>query len=184
MEIIRPSGKYIFEITGREATLFAESRCHVNEAVEEFLYRSGFVTSIRDASGGILVQREPVKLELVEISAIRPSQFYISTSKLALCKRWIRGRDDVMIPIAWMGGEAVALDGHTRMRAALDLGYRDVYTYCEDAGEYIPRFVNEAAKRGVMRVADMEVLCDEDYEIKWHRYCDDFFGRSGSEQLH
>ena len=40
---------------------------------------------------------------------------------------------------------------------------------------YVLKFVEEAVKRGVTYVKDMELLEHVDYEIKWNKFCDDFF---------
>lgn len=64
---------------------------------------------------------------------------------------------------------------HTRLRAALDLGYNCIYVYTDDCGEYIKSFVNEAIKRIIRNISSMEILSNEEYRLKWHKFCDDFF---------
>ena len=167
--------KYFFEIKGRQATLFADTKQYIPQVLEEFLFYSGFVTTIKDKSGDILLARAETKSFLMEIQKIQPSQFYISEEKLKSCKKWIKCPEDVYIPIVFRDGQAISLDGHTRMRAAMDLGYTHVYTYLDEYDNYIFCFVDEAIKRQINSISDMEIVCDEDYKIKWHKYCDDFF---------
>ena len=48
------------------------------------------------------------------------------------------------IPIVIKEGNNISLDGHTRMRAALDLGFTSVYVYLDEFDETIFHFVDEA----------------------------------------
>ena len=169
--------KYFFEIKGREATLFANTEQYIPQAIEEFLYYSGFVATIKDQSGNILLDRAGTEPFLMEIQKIQPSQFYISEEKLESCKKWVKGPEEIYIPIVFRDGKAISLDGHTRMRAAMDLGYVCVYVYPDEHDEYIFHFVDEAIRRCIYSVSDMKLVNSEEYKLKWHKYCDDFFER-------
>ena len=167
--------KYFFRIKGREATLFANTKQYISQAIESFLFYSSFVTSIKDESGHTLITRTKCEPYLYEISKIQPSQFYISEKKLESCKKWITKLEDIFVPIVIKDGISISLDGHTRMRAALDLGYDSVYVYPDEYDETIFRFVDETIKRQISSVSDMELVSDEEYEIKWNKFCDDLF---------
>jgi len=169
--------QYRFEIKGQDATIFADTELYLDAVIGEFLFYSGFVTTIKNAVGEVILTRQ-CELQKRDIVTIQPSQFYINAQKLADCKKWINGADDIFVPVWENGGKVVALDGHTRLRAALDLGYGQVYTYRDSCDEYKPNFVNEARARGIHSVADMKVLDDEEYRINWHGYCDAFFRRA------
>ena len=171
--------KYFFKINGHEATLFANTPQHTAQAIEEFLYFSGFITTIKDEKGHVLAEKAPNAPFLHEILKIQPSQFYISEEKLARCKSWIKTPEDVLIPIIIKDDKTIALDGHTRLKAAIDLGFTHAYTYTEESGDYIFEFVNEAIRRGVQNVSDMEILKEQDYNTKWNKFCDEFL--SGSD---
>ena len=173
--------KYFFEIKGREATLFSNTKQYIPQAIEEFLFYSGFVVTIKDENGNILLTRTKPEPFLLEIEKIQPSQFYINQKKLESCKKWIKCPEDVYIPIVTGNGKAISLDGHTRMRAAMDLGYACVYVYPDEHDEYIFYFADEAIKRRINSVSDMELVSDEDYKIKWHKFCDDFFEERGAQ---
>ena len=41
--------------------------------------------------------------------------------------------------------------------------------------ETIFHFVNEAIKRNINSVYDIEIISNESYEIKWNKFCDDLF---------
>ncbi|MCL1786625.1 MAG: hypothetical protein FWG38_01455 [Defluviitaleaceae bacterium] len=147
----------------------------MNEAIQEFLFYSGFITAVKDESGHVLATNAPNAPYLLDISHIQPSQFYINEKKLAACKGWIQGPEDILIPIAIRDGKNIALDGHTRIKAALDLGYTSVYVYTEPYDEGIFHFVDEALRRGITGVASMEVVSDVEYAVKWDKFCDDYF---------
>ena len=112
---------------------------------------------------------------LCEISKIQPSQFYINKKKLAKCKEWIKSHEDIVIPIAVIGGRTVALDGHTRLRMALEMGFVDVYVELEEHDKCYHFFVDETIKRGIKSVHDMETISDADYEVKWNKFCKEYF---------
>ena len=167
--------KYFFEINGQEATLFANTTKYVNEAIEEFLFYSSFIISIKDKDGCVLITRTPNQPYFLEISKIQPSQFYINEKKLESCKKWIERPEDIFIPIIIKYGKNILLDGHTRLRAALDLGYTSVFVYPDEYDDTIFYFVDEALKRQIYNVSDMELVSDDEYRLKWNKYCDDLF---------
>lgn len=170
--------RYFFKIKSQEATLHANKQIFIDEVIDEFLFYSGFVTLVKDCDGNILYERKGIKAELFEISRIQPSQFYINERKLMNCRQWIKEKKDIMIPISMIDGKAVSLDGHTRLRAAIDLGYDYVYVYHEKCDEYIYYFVNEAIRRNIFSVSDMDIVKDEEYKFKWHKFCNEFFTKN------
>ena len=167
--------KYFFKISGQEATLFSNTDRYISQAIDEFLFYSSFVLSVKDKDGRNLRTRTQNEPCLCEISKIQPSQFFINEEKLYNCKKWIKCPEDIFIPIAIKEGKNIALDGHTRMKAALDLGYTSVYVYPDEYDETIFHFVDVAEKRKINSVADMEIIGDGEYKIKWDKFCDDLF---------
>ncbi|MCL2415285.1 MAG: hypothetical protein FWD01_00570 [Defluviitaleaceae bacterium] len=172
--------KYLFEISGQEAILHTKTDKYLQQAIDEFIFYSGFIVLIKDAKDGILLERE-VATQLHKIAKIQPSQFYISEQKLKDCKKWIKSPQDIFVPITISeDGKTIALDGHTRIRAALDLGYDSIFVYEEETGKYIFDFADETMRRGINCVADMEIISAEEYQEKWHKFCDDFFDALGN----
>jgi len=168
--------RYFFEIDGREATLFTNTKLYIPQAIDEFLYYSGFIASIKDKEGNILLTRTPNTPYLCEINKLQPSQFYINEKKLENCKKWIKRPEDIFVPITMKDRKTILLDGHTRVRAAIDLGYTAVYVYPDkcDVGSILA-FVEESIRRQINNVSDMELLSDEAYELKWRSFCNNFF---------
>jgi len=167
--------KYFFKINGREAILFTNTKLYINQAIDEFLFYSGFITLIKDKEGNTLVSRTMAEPYLLEISKIQPSQFYINQQKLNSCKRWIKIPQDIFIPIAIKDSKTISLDGHTRLKAATELGFTSVFVYPDEYDETIFYFVDEAIKRKIYSVHDMEVVSSEEYKTKWDEFCDAFF---------
>ena len=167
--------KYFFEISGQEATLFSNTNQHVSQAIDEFLFYSSFITTIKNKEGKILLTRTAPKPYLLEISKIQPSQFYINEQKLESCKKWVKCPKDILIPIVAKDDKIISLDGHTRMRAALDLGFTSIYAYPDEYDDSIFLFVDEAVKRNLYYVSDMELVSVAEYKQKWNKFCDDLF---------
>ncbi|MCL1997275.1 MAG: ParB/RepB/Spo0J family partition protein [Turicibacter sp.] len=167
---------YFFEIHGQKATLFPEKNVYIAEVIREFLAYSNFICEIYDSSGNILLKIPQKESKLLDIRKIQPSQFYINGRKLANCQNWIKTRKDIFIPVTAHGGKIIALDGHSRLKAAAALGFDTVFVYEDETEEYIFDFAIEAEKRRIYSVFDMEILTDEEYTVKWREYCQNFFG--------
>ena len=121
--------RYYFQINEREATIFANTDSYMSQAIDAFLYYSSFIVSVKDQNGQVLCTKTPHEPYLQSISSIQPSQFYVNQSKLECCKKWIKSNEDIYIPIVIKDGMSISLDGHTRLRAAMDLYYSSVYVY-------------------------------------------------------
>jgi hypothetical protein len=169
--------KYVFEINGQEARLLTSTDQYVNLVIDEFLFYSGFVTTIKNKDGYVIAEKAQVRPYMYEISKIQPSQFYISKTKLENCKKWIKSPEDIFIPIIVEDGVHISLDGHTRMKAALDFGYPYVLVYPDKYDKSIFYFVDEAIKRNVTSIFDIDVVSDMEYALKWDKFCDDLFER-------
>jgi len=167
--------KYFFEIKGFNATIFSNTCGFIDDVIDEFMFYSGFITTVKDSNGNILREKLNRKPFLLDISIIQPSQFFINKSKLENCLTWIKNLCNIFIPITIRENEYISLDGHTRIKAALELGYTHVNVYFDECNVYIFNFVEEAKKRNIFSVSQMELLDNEEYELRWNRYCDDFF---------
>lgn len=68
------------------------------------------------------------------IDALQPSQLYISAAKLARVQRdfVLRGaRTLPPVPVAWLSGRHVLMDGHTRVFAAWLAGETEIRAYID-----------------------------------------------------
>ena len=171
--------KYFFEIKGLEAAVFTNTNQYIDQAIQEFLFFSSFITTIKDKEGNILLTRTPSQPYLFDIGKIQPSQFFINIDKLECCKKWIKSPDDILIPIVIKENKVISLDGHTRLKAALDFGYTSIFVYPDEYDDSIIYFVDEAIKRQIYSVSDMEIVSNDEYKQKWDKFCDDLFSRIG-----
>ena len=67
------------------------------------------------------------------------------------------------------------MDGHTRLCVAIDKNFKSVKGIIVEGNEWLYKFVEEAIKRNVRTPYDLELLNHEDYDIRWNRFCDEFF---------
>lgn len=172
------TGRFFFEIVNHtEAIVHHENDTYINEAIDEFLFYSGFISKIRNNSGEIIRYIPEKCFQKIPITDIQPSQFYINERKLNECKLWIKSEADIRIPVTRSSGELISLDGHTRMKAARDMGFDYALVFEEDTSEYIFDFAAMAKEKDIMNVDDMPVVSDEEYTIKWHNFCDNYFNR-------
>ena len=110
---------------------------------------------------------------------IQPSQFYVDADKVSAVSTFLRSGDDIIIQVLKDGSRYISLDGHTRLYYAVSMGWRYVRAVEEVSGDYIYGFVEEASKRNVFTPYDLPMIPHEEYEIRWNKFCDDFF--SGKE---
>ena len=86
-----------------------------------------------------------------------------------------RGFQYVIIPLVIYGDRYISMDGHTRLSVAIDKGFQTVKGIITQGDEWLYKFVEEAITRNVKTPYDLEVLSHEEYDIKWNRFCNEFF---------
>lgn len=143
--------------------------------IEEFRFFSEHITRFLDKEGNLVKEFPKVEVFRVPIEKIQPSQFYVDATKMEAVSSFIMTEQDVVIPLGKSETGYISLDGHTRLKVALEKGFTHVYGFLTEVEEYVAWFVAEAKKRGVTSAAQMEKLSHEEYEIKWNGFCDAFF---------
>ena len=163
-------------ITGSDTAVV---RCPVPDAIDalidEFRFYAEHITHFTDEAGSLLCAFPPVERFSVALADIQPSQFYADEDKLRAVRSFIASPEDVVIPLTPYQGRYASLDGHTRMVAARELGFTHVTGFLTQADAWIFRFAEEAVRRSVISPADITILPHDEYCIKWHRFCDEFF---------
>ncbi len=149
----------------------------VTQLIDEFRFYTGHINRFFDEKGRLIKEFLPVKIFSVPIDEIQPSQFFVDKDKLDAVSSFVKSENDIVIPLFFYGNikKYVSLDGHTRLTLALERGYKTVNGFLDDPGDYIGSFVDEAQKRGIFGVRDITKLSHSEYEIKWNKFCDDFF---------
>lgn len=113
------------------------------------------------------------------LSALQPSQLYISVAKLtAVEAQWRPPLLETLepIPIKALDGRLVLTDGHTRAYAAFRHGFTEVpIVWDEDALDWDAYRICVAwcLEAGITTVMDLagRLLAAEDYEVLWHERC-------------
>ncbi len=150
----------------------------IEELIEEFRFYAEHITCFLDEQGNLLKEYPRVKTFDLELDQIQPSQFFVDEDKLKEVASFVRGPEDVVIPVTRMENtnQYISQDGHTRMYCACQKGIRTVKAFlAEEENDYISYFFEEARNRGIYKISDMQVLSHEEYTEKWHRFCDKYF---------
>lgn len=143
--------------------------------IEEFRFYSKHITTFYDKDGNVVKCFDRIDIFKIEIDRIQPLQFFVDENKLNAVKTFVRKKEDIIIPLDIYDGEYVCLDGHTRLFLAYKLGFSHVYGYITDGFEGEEFFVEETKKRGIKKAKDMALVSHDEYEIKWHAFCDDYY---------
>lgn len=162
-------------IRGREAAVYPE-------VIEEFRFYTPHITVFYDEMRNIVQEYPPVRLLTVPLKDIQPSQFYVDEDKVAAIRDFIRTGEDIIIQVLRQGSRYISLDGHTRLYYAAAMGWTEIRAVEETSGDYIYGFVEEAIKRNIRSPYDLRLVSHEDYEEKWHKFCDDYFAQKEKQE--
>lgn len=167
-------------VSDSEAVVYGSPAELAPSVIESFRFYAEHIWRFYDGAGVLLEQFLPVELFPVSINALQPSQFYLDEEKLAAVCTFVRTPQDVIIPLAKTDEGLLVLDGHTRLAVAMALGMESVMGYFAEPGEYLEgtrALAREAKKRGVYSVKDLKPLAHSQYVLRWHRFCDNYFGK-------
>lgn len=167
---------YEVEVTGGQSAVIRGGDVSLYpEVIDAFRFYAGHICRFVDNTGGLVREFPAVKILKVKLNQIQPSQFYVDEEKLTAVKTFILGPEDIVIPVLPDGEDYISMDGHTRLAAAIDAGYEEVFAFIDEDSGYIHGFVAEARKRGVYTPYDLKRVTHEEYEILWNKFCDDYF---------
>lgn len=167
-------------LSGSEAVIRGGRPEAFPDIIEEFRFFTPHITVFYDENRNILLEFPPAKVFQVALEDIQPSQFYVDADKVQAVSTFLRSGEDIVIQALAYEGRYIALDGHTRLFYAAKMGWKTVNAVLEASGDYIYAFVKEAVARNVRSPYDLKLLSHGEYEVRWHRFCEDFFaGRGG-----
>lgn len=180
---LRQHGCFLIDDTPCEILIIAEDTARITGAeeaalpalIEAFRFNAPHITRFVDEQGTLIRAFPPRTLLTIPLADIQPSQFYVDEEKLAAVRSFICQPEDIIVQVLAHEGRYIALDGHTRLYLAVMKGWTHVRAVTEETDEYIFDFVAEAQKRGIGTPADMALVPHAEYEIKWNRFCDDYF---------
>ena len=115
----------------------------------------------------------------MKLAAMQPSQLFISAEKLRRVQEEFNpAKPETLrpIPVKYLDGQIVMMDGHTRAFAAHQAGLKEVKAYWDpdeldlEAYEICVRWCRDA---GIYSVADLQgrVVGKEEYERLWEQRC-------------
>lgn len=149
--------------------------------IEDFRFYTPHITSFCNSLGTLICEFPKAELLELELSQIQPSQFYVDTDKINAVSTFIHAPEDIIIPVMQHEGRYISLDGHTRLYYAAMQSWNHVRAVMDSADDWVYRFVTEAQNRKIFTPTDMRLVCHEEYEEKWNRFCDSIFAE-GSEE--
>ena len=97
--------------------------------------------------------------------------------KVSAVSSFLHDGEDIVIQVMPWEDRYISLDGHTRLFYAAKMGWETVNAVVEASGDYIFGFVAEAIARNVRTPRDLTLLSHSEYDLKWNKFCDDFFHR-------
>lgn len=166
---------YEVEIISQNEAIIRGDKKFYKEVIGKFRFFAEHITKFYDKEGNIVIEFKNIPTIDVSIDRIQPSQFYVDSIKKMAVESFINMEMDVIIPLVEYGDRYISMDGHTRLSVAIDKGFKSVKGIIVQCDDYLYKFVEEAIKRNVKTPYDLEVLSHEDYDIKWNRFCDEFF---------
>lgn len=170
---------YEVEVTGPcSALVRGPDREAYPELIELFRFYGEHICRFYGEEGELLAEYPPVELFRLRLDCLQPSQFFVDIDKLEAVKSFVRAPEDIAVPVQRYEDRFISQDGHTRLAAAVELGFEYVLAFETQANDYILGFVAEAIRRGVSSPYDLPVIPHEEYEIKWNQFCDGFFERN------
>ena len=173
--VVNNSLIYEVEIISQNEAIIRGDERFYKEVIEEFRFFAEHITKFYDKERNIVIEFKNIPTIDVSIDRIQPSQFYVDSTKKMAVENFINMEMDVIIPLVEYGDRYISMDGHTRLSVAIDKGFKSVKGIIVQGDEWLHKFVEEAIKRNVKTPYDLEVLSHEDYDIKWNRFCDEFF---------
>lgn len=164
-------------ISDHEAVIRGREEAVYSEIIDEFRFYTPHITTFYREDRTLVRSFPPVRLLTLALKEIQPSQFYVDDEKVAAVSTFLNSGDDIIIQVLKEGSRYISLDGHTRLYYAVRMGWDQVRAAEADSGDYLYGFVEEARKRNVFSPYDLPMVPHEEYEIRWNKFCDDFFAR-------
>ena len=145
-----------------------------NEASKKMFESVGFYPLEKTENG----HRYALDL-MLPLSAIQPSQFYLSEKKLEQVQIWFDTKDINALnplPIKRLKGKIFFTDGHSRAFIAYQSGFEEIPVYAEEDDlnwDFYYYCLQTCEEKGILTIKDLEnrILPESDYRKKWLDWC-------------
>lgn len=164
-------------ISASEAIVRGAEQDRYADLIDVFRFYTPQITAFYNQNNDCVRQFPSMPLLKIDLSAIQPSQFYVDQDKLNAICSFIHKAEDIIIQVIKYGDRYISLDGHTRLFYAVMNGWEYVMAVEDGSGDYIYGFVEEAIRRGITTAYDLQLISHAEYEEKWNKFCDDYFGQ-------
>lgn len=171
-------GDDLFEfeiISDHEAVITGDNREYYDDLIEEFQFYAPHISTFYDSDRAIVKKFDRPEILKIALEDIQPSQFYVDRSKIDAISSFVEKKEDIIIQVIRHDDRYISLDGHTRLYYAVMKGFTQVRAVMAESSAYIYDFVAEAQRRGIYSPHDLIPLEHDEYDILWHKYCDDYF---------
>lgn len=116
------------------------------------------------------------KIFSIPVTALQPSQLYISAAKLQAVRMAWQHTDLFPLPVKWMIDRWMLTDGHTRAFEAWRTGQASIMVQVDEDDldwEAYKICLGWCIAEGIRSVADLagRILPEEDYSRLWHDRC-------------
>lgn len=145
------------------------------ELINEFRFFAEHICTFYNEEKIKIIEYDKVEQFMIPIKKIQPSQFYVDKEKFLSISHFINKPCDVIIPLIKINNKYVSIDGHTRLRLAVEKGFNEVVGFITEAGDYIYDFVEEANKRKIYTPFDLIVIEHSEYEKLWNDFCNQYW---------
>lgn len=183
-EVLKQHGAFIVDdiyrcsfkiINENSAMVEFDREVQVIQLIDEFRFYSQHIINFYDKDMMLIKAFPSMDIFYIDIKDIQPSQFYVDEEKVKAIESFIKSEEDIIIPLTKIGDTYISEDGHTRLYYAVSKGFTKVRGFITSPGDYTGEFAKEARKRKVYSPYDLKLISHEEYKIKWHKFCDDFF---------
>lgn len=124
----------------------------------------------------------------VDIKDITPEQLTVDSVKFDRVNSWIEKPEDIIICCVKIGNKIVSIDGHSRLVAAYNKGFRYVYAYLEPDSSSIEFFktcMKWCEDAGVFTIEDLSkrVVTPEEHEKIWVSKCQTYLKQQEAKTI-
>ena len=154
--------------------LYVQEIYDYNEASKKMFESVGFYPLEKTGNG----HRYALDL-MLPLSAIQPSQFYLSEKKLEQVQIWFDTKDINALnplPIKRLKGKIFLTDGHSRAFIAYQAGFEEIPVYAEEDNlnwDFYYYCLQTCEEKGIFTIKDLEnrILSESDHRKKWLDWC-------------